>query len=880
MDNVSLLTPPVLSGRRILVGLIEHFGDIVACEPVARYLRFNAPDAHIAWVVMPAYRELIDTNPYIDETITVDCLTDWIRLTSHTTYDQLVDLHVNYRVCPHCYVPLVKRGGKPFVTAFNWFDYGPLLEAFSVGAGLPRLSAQPRIYLGTEHREAVDALGLPARFCVVHRKSNDPLKDWTAEGWEWLAKIIREELGLTIVEVGAGAPEDMLPPIRDSIDLTNRLPLLQTAEVIRRAGLFIGIDSGPAHFANALQVPGVVLLGRLIHFRQYCPYTGFYAGSSPQVKLVRNLNGPAAELGRNEVAEAVRYVLAAAEGRVPAPSKARPQGWLPPRETQSQKILLSGQLDVGFYVLSHPELEAEPQHPVDHWVQQGMPRDEGVRDMPGSFPAADAAWKTSPVENGSKTLDALLRPEDQRIFEAARIAPQATGQFAGERGMGESTVVPPRLLAFYLPQFHPIPENNWAHGMGFTEWNNVIKAKPLFRTHYQPRIPGELGFYDLRAEEVLHQQISLAQQHGIDGFCFYYYYFQGRKLLYRPIENFVKSGIDAPFLCLWANENWTRRWDGGDREVIVAQQHSYEDDLLALRELVPLFQDRRYVTIRGRPVMMVYKPHLFPDIRRTVDTWRTEIGRHGFTDLFLVTVDDWPESPYRPGDIGFDASYEIPSNLVPSSSFVDDTSDLDLVPDFAGRIVDYAKFARFHMGRPAPAHRRFRTVMAPWDNTARYGTQAMVQINGGGDAYKLWLMRALLDACLNHAPEERLVFLHSWNEWCEGTYIEPDGKLGRFYLEQTRDAVALVREALGLANGRNTMEAVSSLLLCQLEKDRGALQVVEALRLQAAHQAIQARNEVGAELDELRRRLDAMRDSTSWRITRPLRTLATLVRGR
>jgi len=363
----------------------------------------------------------------------------------------------------------------------------------------------------------------------------------------------------------------------------------------------------------------------------------------------------------------------------------------------------------------------------------------------------------------------------------------------------------------------------------------------------------------------------------------------------------VKSDIDAPFLCVWANENWTKNWDGGNHEVIVAQQHSDEDDLLALRDLASLFQDRRYLKIDDKPVMMVYKPHLFPDIRRTVETWRTGITQHGFPDLYLVTVDDWPDSPQHPRDIGFDASYEIPSNLVERSTYASDVDHLDLPADFAGRIVDYEKFARHHMGRPTPSYRRFRTVMAPWDNTPRYGARAMVQINGRGDAYKLWLTQVLLDACRDHRPEERIVFLHSWNEWCEGTYLEPDGKFARYYLEQTREAVELVRDALVVRKGGDAAIA-ATLLRGQREKDRGAFQVVQATRMQthwAYCDAVASQAEADrlrVELNVLRRNLerderaardkaglerliDAIHRSTSWRMTGPLRRLVTVLRG-
>jgi lipopolysaccharide biosynthesis protein len=431
---------------------------------------------------------------------------------------------------------------------------------------------------------------------------------------------------------------------------------------------------------------------------------------------------------------------------------------------------------------------------------------------------------------------------------------------------------------------------------------------PLFRGHYQPRIPGELGFYDLRSVEVLREQLSLARQYGLSGFCFYYYYFQGRKLLYQPIANYLTSDLDAPFFLLWANENWSKRWDGGDREVIIEQKHSKADDLAFIRELVPLFQDHRYVKIAGKPLLLIYKPHLFPAILNTTEIWREEVEQYGFPGLYLVMADDWFATQFHPRQYGFDASYEIPSNLVPEQVLSTELDTLDLQEGFTGHIVDYPKFASFHLGRPFPEYKRFRTVMLPWDNTARYGLRAIVHINGQGDAYKLWLMQALLDTYRRYDPDERIVFLHSWNEWCEGTYLEPDGKFGRMFLEQTSEAIRIVRQAIDLMGATPESVAVMAELLRVMQaKDEGAFRVMQVTRPQTAYvwrELEQTRNEV-AHLQEalannmqgvaaLRESLsksvhaeklartvyDMVYASRSWRITKPLRTIAARLHGR
>jgi ADP-heptose:LPS heptosyltransferase len=854
---------------RIVIGLVEHIGDIVACEPVARYLKIKYPGCTLSWVVNKAYRDLIDANPHVDETVAVDCLTDWIKISRHALYDKVVDLHVNYRVCSHCRVPLIKDHGNPFVNAYEWLDYGALLEAFSVGAGLPKLSATPRLYLREENTRAVDALGLPAEYCVIHRESNNLEKDWTGANWNALAKWIAKELKLPIVEIGVSKDERHSPLDGLAINLINKTSILDTAEVIRRARFFIGVDSGPSHLANAVLTPGIVLLGRMGAFRQYTPYTGLYGSDAPEVKLVRNLTGSARQLPLQDVIDSTRYVSEILAGRHTSTQNAVAQGAavasnagtpdtgrkplaIAPQDRAALKA--SSLFDEAWYVLHHPDAEASALSPVDHFLSIGG----SLGYLPGpDFDAPGYLSRNSDV--ASAGVNPLLHfinfgEQEGRVGRKPARLPSSlqdprslySSDRPGLSDVLEQEPLPltlkdpipdaelPRTFAFYLPQFHPIPENNWAHGMGFTEWNNVIKTKPLFKGHYQPKIPGELGYYDLRSLDVMREQVDLALEHGVSGFCFYYYYFHGKKLLYKPIENYIQSDLKMPFFFLWANENWSKRWDGGDNEVIIAQQHSKEDDLAFIRELLPLFEDERYTKVNGKPILCIYKAHLFPDILSTTEIWRDEVAKRGFPGLYLVMVDDWTPDPIQPRSFGFDASYEIPSNMIPPEVLSPEVDTLDLGDDFTGRIVDYEKFAKFHMSRPSPEYRRLRTVMLPWDNTARYGSRAIVHINTGSDAYKLWLSQAMLDTYARYPAEERIVFLHSWNEWCEGTYMEPDGKSGRRYLQETRDAIADVKNVLALGGNTEQGRALALLQRIQREKDEGAYRILQAARMQSA----------------------------------------------
>jgi len=217
------------------------------------------------------------------------------------------------------------------------------------------------------------------------------------------------------------------------------------------------------------------------------------------------------------------------------------------------------------------------------------------------------------------------------------------------------------ILAFALPQFHPIPENNEWWGAGFTEWRNVAQARPLFPGHEQPHYPADLGYYDLRLPELRQQQANLARQYGIDGFCYYHYWFTGKRLLERPVEEILNSGKpDFPFCLCWANENWTRRWDGQDQEVLIAQQYSPADDLAHIQALLPYFHDRRYIRIQNKPLFLVYRSSALPDTRATTTLWRQLGQASGLEDLYLVKVESFPTDRQRCPELdGFDAALDF-----------------------------------------------------------------------------------------------------------------------------------------------------------------------------------------------------------------------------
>ncbi len=360
--------------------------------------------------------------------------------------------------------------------------------------------------------------------------------------------------------------------------------------------------------------------------------------------------------------------------------------------------------------------------------------------------------------------------------------------------VSQEAKTPVKLIAFYLPQFYPIPENDQWWGKGFTEWTNVSRAFPQFVDHYQPHLPGELGFYDLRVPEVQERQVQLARMYGIYGFCFYYYWFSGKKLLFKPIQQFVSNcKIDFPFCICWVNENWTRAWDGLDREILIQQQYSPENDIAMIRDLEPLLKHPNYIRINDRPLIIIYRPGLLPDPLATQERWRNYCKQTGIGELFLAgteTCGKKSEVNIDPREIGFDAILEFPPNGPLLSKLHPINDSLRFVNEnFTGVVFDYAEAVKIWTGRPLPPYRLFKTVFPSWDNTARRLERAVIFHRSSPELYKEWLLKACITTLQHPNPEEHIVFINAWNEWAEGNHLEPDRRYGYAYLQATRDAL-------------------------------------------------------------------------------------------
>ena len=380
-----------------------------------------------------------------------------------------------------------------------------------------------------------------------------------------------------------------------------------------------------------------------------------------------------------------------------------------------------------------------------------------------------------------------------------------------------------RVIAYYLPQFHPIPENNEHWGPGFTEWTNVAKAKPLFRGHYQPRIPADLGFYDLRLPEVREQQAKLAQEAGIEGFCYWHYWFgNGKMLLQRPFEEVLASGKpDFPFCLAWANHSWTMdTWknDHGTaaKRMIAEQLYPGDEDYIAhFNYCLPAFRDHRYITVEGKPLFVIFDPYFFTDIKRFIELWRELAEKNGLKGIYFVSIakstttatrrDDGTFERHLPDlrssakvyqdilSLGFDA---INSFGKPRAEMIYDGRVMSLIkkwlhlhiPFLPAIKYDYPKVMK-HLFAPEDSWANiFPSIIPGWDRSPRVGTEEGVYINATPENFENHIRQAL-EVISQKDDEHRILFLRAWNEWAEGNYVEPDLKYGHGFLDAIANTI-------------------------------------------------------------------------------------------
>ena len=350
-----------------------------------------------------------------------------------------------------------------------------------------------------------------------------------------------------------------------------------------------------------------------------------------------------------------------------------------------------------------------------------------------------------------------------------------------------------RVIAFYLPQFHPIPENDEWWGTGFTEWRNVAKAKPLYPGHYQPHIPADLGFYDLRVPETRLAQAELAQQYGVHGFCYYHYWFGGRRILEHPFNEVLDSGEpNLPFCLCWANHSWNSIWQGTPDNLLIEQVYPGMDDHERhFQYLLSAFADDRYIKVDGKPLFVLYKPDDIPDVVRVTDFWRERALQVGLKGLHIVGVAHRSEI-WDPRERGLDSC------------------TMQALPTINGRIPRkylWTKLKRWSQGNKnklsiydyeavLPSLMRqnkadfldYPLVLPNWDNTPRAGMNGLVLHDANPEAFRKHLREAL-NRITNLPQENRIVFAKAWNEWAEGNHLEPDMRYGHGFLQVVKDEI-------------------------------------------------------------------------------------------
>lgn len=366
-----------------------------------------------------------------------------------------------------------------------------------------------------------------------------------------------------------------------------------------------------------------------------------------------------------------------------------------------------------------------------------------------------------------------------------------------------STMSEARPIAFYLPQYHPIQENDSWWGKGFTEWTNVVKAQQLFPGHYQPHLPSDLGFYDLRLAEARNEQAALAQAYGLHGFCYYHYWFNGRRLLERPFNEVLSSERpDFPFCLCWANETWSRRWLGEERNILMKQSYSEVDDYNHIFWLIKAFADSRYIKIKNRPLFLIYRPHDLPNPLKTTELFREVCIKNGLAEPYLVGVDAHRAGfDYR--QLGFDETLRFEPQLSVLSRFMDDSASLSkLLQNLKFgifnpmlKVYDY-KLARRLMTLKNRDFPVIPSIFVSWDNTARRGENGVIIVNSTPEKFEAGLAE-MVRSVLYRPIEERYVFINAWNEWAEGNHLEPDQKYGTQYLEAVK-RVVLSQESAGV----------------------------------------------------------------------------------
>jgi hypothetical protein len=346
-----------------------------------------------------------------------------------------------------------------------------------------------------------------------------------------------------------------------------------------------------------------------------------------------------------------------------------------------------------------------------------------------------------------------------------------------------------RLIASYLPQFHPIPENDTWWGKGFTEWTNVGKAKPLYKGHYQPKVPADLGYYDLRVPEVREEQAAMAKMYGIEGFCYWHYWFgNGKRLLERPFNEVVATGRpDFPFCLGWANESWDLPWLGSKNKILIEQLYpGKEDHTIHFNTMLPAFSDPRYLKVDGKLLFMVYLPFQLPEPKVFMDLWQDLALKNGLPGFFFIGQTTRFSMGDAVLDLGFDAVNTVRILDVDQKNLAKRLWKLSMPGEL--RLFPYKKAIKFFIGPEERAENFIPTIIPNFDHSPRSGRKGYILHESTPEAFREHLQQ-VIDTITHKPPEKRIAFIKSWNEWGEGNYIEPDLRYGRGFLQVIKELV-------------------------------------------------------------------------------------------
>jgi glycosyltransferase involved in cell wall biosynthesis len=507
----------------------------------------------------------------------------------------------------------------------------------------------------------------------------------------------------------------------------------------------------------------------------------------------------------------LHYIMSGdAEGRDPSPyfhvNWYRAEYGLSARENALRHYLerrLTGQVnpvpmfDAAWYLENNPDVAAAGADPFEHFLAFGP------SEMRSPAPGFDIKFyinRYGAMLGGQNPLLHYLahresggfqpmRPEHEKLIPGAvRLATRPAAGFEEFRPVPREATRKAKLLAYYLPQFHRVPENDAWWGKGFTDWTNLGRALPRYVGHLQPRVPRDLGFYSLDDPRILRRQIDMAIGAGLSGFVYYFYWFNGHRLLDGPLEQLLgDASLDFPFCVMWANENWTRRWDGLEREVLIAQEYRERDDPGLIGTFARLFADPRYIRVEGRPLLMIYRVSLIPDAAARIVKWRNMFRDLHGEDPVIIMAQSLGE--YDPVPFGLDGAVEFPPHkLGAEAAKIND--DLDLLdPDFSAAVYEYEDIAQISLEIPPPEFPLIKTIVPGWDNDPRREGQGLVLDGATPAKYQTWLERLVDYTEREKFFGEKILCVNAWNEWAEGAFLEPDIHFGAAFLNATARAI-------------------------------------------------------------------------------------------